>query len=80
MYSRYVMCCCSGVVVEVFGSTYTGFALKDSDINMNLKFNDFTDDDNSVSMSLYVCLYLDTQLSVRNFYILSQCSVFLLSN
>ena len=29
-----------GVVVELFGSTYTGFALKDSDINMNLRFRD----------------------------------------
>ena len=28
------------VVVELFGSTYTGFALKDSDINMNLRFKD----------------------------------------
>ena len=28
--------------MELFGSTYTGFALKDSDINMNLRFRDHT--------------------------------------
>ena len=33
-----------GIVVELFGSTYTGFALKSSDVNMNLKFSDHTVD------------------------------------
>ena len=39
-------CKCSfsylGIVVELFGSTHTGFALKTSDINMNLVFSDRT--------------------------------------
>ena len=30
--------------MELFGSTYTGFALKSSDINMNLRFSDHTAD------------------------------------
>ena len=41
----YIVTLYTDVIVELFGSTYTGFALKDSDINMNLRFSN----NNSVS-------------------------------
>ena len=40
--------------MELFGSTHTGFALKDSDINMNLKFSNYPIVNNSVSVFMLI--------------------------
>ena len=54
----------SGIVVELFGSTHTGFALKGSDINMNLVFRDCTISDPvstdiyMLCVLMYVCVYM----------------------
>ena len=60
----------SGIVVELFGSTRTGFALKDSDINMNLRFSDCSIN-SSVSdlcMCHTSCVYIRMYVYVCNNY------------
>ena len=59
------------ITVELYGSTYTGFALKDSDINMNLRFNDNTSSVSNVVIAIKIYIIFMPTISVFKFIFIS---------
>ena len=61
--------------MELFGSTYTGFALKDSDINMNLRFRDRSVSDPVSMLSVDICDATHCVCACVCLYVMSVCNM-----